>query len=283
MGFEIGSTKEDYLSQPAVNFMQKNNLSIGLLGSGTCVYADSIVSGISTYYKGSISLKKYTNKYIKTKEFINYASLDILIFNWNEYAFLFRLFLRNNPGFKVKTVLYSGILCSDIYNYRSIASTGIFDYLILPNDNNSDDWGKVIQGVYNEQAEALPCFRPIVYLRYKWKNVRFPSASHFQLYVSNYRCKTWGEIPESELDENKVWKFFENYWMEETDKPKGLIDPDHPEDFLKSIRHKLIEVYLKLPVSLKVPVIVFLILLFLFLLLFNNIDKIGTFIKLIWK
>lgn len=206
-----------------IAYRWKHPLSVYLIGSRTCDYRRDIYAELSTRYKGQLSVFCRQDDEVSFADFAEYARADIVVFNWNKYAYMFRLFLHKNPAFNAQTVLYSGApACFE--TYVAAAISGVFNYVILfrksQRESNmfaSDYWFKVLRAVYAGKTNKIEPFDPTAYLRYKWGRVRF-ARTEFQRRVDNAGYPYWGAMPKHEFErgyENQLRHVIEQQWIRE--------------------------------------------------------------------
>jgi hypothetical protein len=187
-------------------------LRIYFFGSAIKDEAFEIVSLIAMLYPGPIKWRAFSDEEIRLSDFPHYCRSDFLVFNWNKFAFLFALFLRDEPIYPTKLVLYSGVMESEMYNFTRIMNYGIFDYVISKGHTMSGchTWKNVIQGI--DKRGRRDKIRAVEYLLYRWSRMSFPPLSHFEIKVREGGYTYWGEDRKSyHLAETA----FESVWKEE--------------------------------------------------------------------
>jgi hypothetical protein len=160
----------------------------------------------------------------------NYADYDLIIVNWEKYAFLIALFLRAAPQFPARLALYSGVMIDHMRGVtpEAIMDFGLFDFFLSKLDRH---WSSHIveemlvsiehQPPRRDDLDATKCAG---YLRYGWRtHCPFGIASHTALRLQSDGSQWWQESYGISQAFERFPSYFEALIMKES--KEYLADP----------------------------------------------------------
>jgi hypothetical protein len=136
-----------------------------------------------------------------------YCEYDLIVFNWDKFAYLIACFLRRFPFYPAKLILFSAIFKSPetppprkYPTFQEIDGYGIFDYYIsarndrqgIPSPHTWEQVVKELQSVEPRRA-SLKCDNVIGFLLYKWRSFDFGPGTHLQMRVEAAGKRFWSE------------------------------------------------------------------------------------------
>lgn len=176
--------------------MYKEPIKITFIGHNSENELSYLKAEIKEVYPNHIEFRYCKNQNFSLSMIPLYCNSDLLVFNWDKFAFIIALFLRKFPSFPVKLVLYSGVICHGKLNFEKIMNLGIFDYFISKENPlwTQHNWKIIFKELSQKppRRDEISCDNAIGYLLYRWRFHRFGPASHIQISLGdNY----WSEEP----------------------------------------------------------------------------------------
>lgn len=211
----------------------KDALKVLLLGNSTCGRADKIKAELSRGGGTPLEIHGVPDRYVRLTDFPRYWRFDAIISNWNQYAFLLRRFIEDNPSYaRALLVLYSGILELGEYNFENIVDYGIFDFVITFELSKSHTWEMVSEELgKNRDERRHPCLgkklRPLDYLGYAWGDVEIQPTRHYRIHLKYDEIADWSHAKEYNLIfESRIVQWFEENWTHSLRQRGGTMEAD---------------------------------------------------------